>query len=375
MLGSWARVLFLSFNLAEAGAMSHENVDDVVKSRSFSWLRIVGAVGVAMIVVVPTLFVLEKNGVLDTRQNLAVAQGGSGRHGASQFDLSNVTVPKEEIHSGGPRKDGIPAISQPRVIAAKDASYLAPEDRVIGVAIGDEARAYPIGILNYHEIVNDKLSGKPIAVTYCPLCDSAAVFDRYTPRGEREFGVSGLLYNSNVLMYDRDDKAESLWSQLKTEAIAGVQVRNRLKSLPLELTTWGEWQSRHADTTVLSDVTGHGRDYSRSPYGNYFQTSNLMFPVTPSSDRLPNKEKVLGVWSGGKMRAYPRSSFSEQQQRVEDELDGKRLVIEFNPATESLRVVEADEGVEWLYSLWFSWYAMHPESEVYEAESILPNSE
>ena len=340
--------------------MSHEK-----PVRSFSLWRIAGAVGVAMLVVLPTVFLLEKNGVLDTRQNRAAAQEGSGRRRISPFDLSNATVPKGEIHSGGPPKDGIPALSKPRLITAGAATYLKPADRVIGVAIGGEARAYPIRVLNYHEIVNDKIGGKPIAVTYCPLCDSAAVFDRNTPGGLREFGVSGLLYNSNVLMYDRDAKTESLWSQLRTEAIAGVQVRNRLKLLPLEFTTWSDWQSRHPATTVLSPETGHQRDYSRSPYDSYFSTPQLMFPVEPSSDRLPAKEKVLGVLVGGKTRAYPRSVFRAEQLRIEGELAGKRFVVEYNAEADSLRVVKADEGVSWVYSLWFSWYAMHSETEVF----------
>ena len=320
-----------------------------------------------MMVILPIVFLFEKKDFLDSKPNFAAVQGGSARRAASPFDFSNATVPKEEIRSGGPPKDGIPALSKPKLIAAQAASYLAPEDRVIGVVMGGEARAFPLRILNFHEIVNDRLGDQPIAVTYCPLCDSAAVFDRNTPRGLREFGVSGLLYNSNVLMYDRDDEAESLWSQLKTEAIAGVQVRSRLKLLPVELTTWSDWQSRHPTTTVLSNETGHGRDYSHSPYSGYFQTPRLMFPVTPTSDRLPAKEKILGVQSGGKTRAYPRSAFSEQRQRVEDQLDGKRIVVEFNSEADSLRVVDADEGVEWLYSLWFSWYAMHPETEIFEA--------
>ena len=277
--------------------MSHEKT-----VRSFSLWRIAAALGVAMLVVVPAVFLFEKGGLLDTRPNAVQAQSGSGRRAASPFDLSKATVPVEEIHSGGPPKDGIPALSKPRLIAAKAATYLAAGDRVIGVAIEGEARAYPIRILNYHEIVNDVLSGKPIAVTYCPLCDSAAVFDRETPRGLREFGVSGLLYNSNVLMYDRDEKAESLWSQLQTEAVAGVQVHNRLKLLPLELTTWSDWQSRHPAATVLSPETGHQRDYSRSPYDSYFSTPQLMFPVEPSSNRLPTKEKVLGR-AGGRQGA------------------------------------------------------------------------
>ena len=185
----------------------------------------------------------------------------------------------------------------------------------------------------------------------------------------REFGVSGLLYNSNVLMYDRDDEAESLWSQLTSVSVAGEQVGERLSALPLELTTWGEWKSRYPSTTVMSDTTGYKKDYARNPYGNYFSSSQLMFPVDVHSDRLPTKARVLGVRTGEAARAYPRSSFSADRPRVEDELDGKRIVIEFSPMSESLRVVEADTDIEWMYSLWFSWYALHPETDVFQAAS------
>lgn len=137
------------------------------------------------------------------------------------FDLRNAIIPKNEIRSGGPPKDGIPALTNPAVIRAQDAAYLNAADRVAGVAIGEEARAYPLKILNYHEVVNDKLGGVPIAVTYCPLCDSVVVFDRRTEAGVREFGVSGLLYNSNVLMYDRSGRPESLWSKSRPKVYPG----------------------------------------------------------------------------------------------------------------------------------------------------------
>jgi len=282
----------------------------------------------------------------------------------STFDLSNATVPREEIHSGGPPKDGIPALTDPKFITADQVNYLQPADRVIGVVIDAEARAYPLRILNYHEIVNDTLAETPIAVTYCPLCDSAAVFDRRTPLGEREFGVSGLLYNSNVLMYDRKGQPESLWSQVKTQGISGAGADKSLKALPLELTTWKAWSKRHPDTKVLSPETGHSRNYRRSPYGNYFRTPQLMFPVKPTSDRLPAKTPVLGVWTGNETRAYPISLFNTQRTRIEDQIDGKKLVLEFDPDANSVRVVEAEDGLSWLYSFWFAWYALHPDTEV-----------
>lgn len=285
------------------------------------------------------------------------------------FDLSNVSIPAAEIRPGGPPKDGIPALTNPRFVSAGEARYLRPTDRVIGVVVGEEARAYPLRILNYHEIVNDRVSEQPLVVTYCPLCDSAAVFDRKTPLGEREFGVSGLLYNSNVLMYDRGGRPEGLWSQVKSEGVSGPAVEKSLQPLPLELTTWQQWQRRHPGTKVLSVRTGHNRDYSRSPYGDYLDSIRLIFPVNPQSDRLPTKERVLGVWTDAGARAYPESVFSRQRTRVEDELDGKTFVVQFDPESRSLRVEKAEEGVNWMYSLWFAWYAFYPETTVFEPHS------
>jgi hypothetical protein len=245
------------------------------------------------------------------------------------------------------------------------ADYLGQDDRVIGVARGQEARAYPLKILDYHEIVNDRVNDEPVAVTYCPLCDSAAVFDRRTPLGEREFGVSGLLYNSNVLMYDRSGQAESLWSQIKAEGVSGPGAQSKLKALPVELTTWGDWRLRNPHAVVLSPQTGHSRDYRRDPYVGYFQRPGLMFPAQPTSDRLPTKERVLGVWTGTAARAYPISAFGRDPVRVVDKVGGKQVVIEFIPVAQSIRVADADEGVEWMYSLWFAWYAFHPNTEIY----------
>lgn len=293
-----------------------------------------------------------------------LAQVGPRLSQRGGFDLSGLTIPPGEIHAGGPPKDGIPALSNPRMVDADGAGHLRPQDRVIGVVVGEEARAYPLNVLNYHEIVNDRVGELPLAITYCPLCDSAAAFDRRTPVGEREFGVSGLLYNSNVLMYDRGGRSESLWSQIKTEGISGPAASKFLKPLPLELTTWQDWSFRYPQTKVLSRDTGHPRDYTRNPYASYFERPQLMFPARPTSDRLPAKARVLGVWTQGAARAYPESAFGAARRRVEDQIAGKMLVIEYNPQARSLRVASADGGVYWLYSFWFAWYAFHPETDV-----------
>jgi len=295
-----------------------------------------------------------------------LAQIGAQRPRGSDFDLSEATVPARNFKRGGPPKDGIPAITNPALIPANQVNYLQADDRLIGVLVGNEARAYPLKILNYHEIVNDRIDDSPFAVTYCPLCDSAAVFDRRTPLGVKEFGVSGLLYNSNVLMFDRGGKPESLWSQIMTEGVSGPTARNKLKALPLELTTWQDWRDRYPNTKVLSAQTGHARDYGRNPYAGYFQQPGLMFPVQPTSDLLPTKSRVLGVWTKQSARAYPESAFSAERTRIEETIDGKKVVIQFNPESKSLRVVESDEDIQWMYSLWFAWYAFNPETTIFE---------
>jgi len=290
--------------------------------------------------------------------------------GAPAFDLRQTAVPRQEIRGGGPPKDGIPAITDPAMIEAQRARYLRPDDRVIGMVLRNErneqeARAYPIKILTQHEIVNDRIGDTPIGVTYCPLCDSVAAFDRRTPLGEREFGVSGLLYNSNVLMYDRGGRPESLWSQMAARGVSGPGIRASLEPLPVELTTWEDWRSRHPKTLVMSERTGHARRYDRNPYARYFAGPQLMFPVRPRSDALPAKSRVLGVWTEDSARAYPLSAFGRTERTLTQELDGRRFTLHFDPEARSLRVVKADEGIDWMYSFWFAWYAFRPETEVF----------
>ena len=237
-----------------------------------------------------------------------------------------------------------------------------------GVVIDDQARAYPLKILNHHEIVNDKLGDVPIAVTYCPLCDSVAVFDRRVGERTVEFGVSGLLYNSNVLMYDRGGQPESLWSQVGAMGVSGPAARQTLKTLPVELTTWRDWQARYPKTTVLSDQTGHRRNYQVNPYQRYFAGRNLMFPARPISNRLPMKSLVLGVWADGKARAYPLSAFGSDGQTLEQQLDGKRFTLVYDEQEKTLRVASADEGIQWMYAFWFAWHAFRPQTEVFSTQ-------
>ena len=187
----------------------------------------------------------------------AVTTSGQSLNG---FDLSNASLPVSQILSGGPPRDGIPAIDRPRFIAARQAAFLGDDDRVLGVYHKGIARAYPIRILNWHEIVNDQFAGEAVVVSFCPLCGTGTAFSTLHGKA-KTFGVSGLLYNSDLLLYDRE--TESLWSQIAATAISGPLRGEGLTLLPVAHTTWADWRKRYPDTTVLSTDTGYSRDYQR----------------------------------------------------------------------------------------------------------------
>lgn len=293
-----------------------------------------------------------------------------------RYPLDEATVPRELFSVGNPRKDAIPTLSDPAVIAASQATRMRPDDRVIGIEIDGIARAYPLKILDWHEAVNDRLGTVPLAVTYCPLCDSAVVFDRRTPgrEDELEFGVSGLLYNSNVVFYNRTRiEKESLWSQMGRAAVLGPRVNDELQVLPLELTTWADWLSRHPQSDVLSEETGTGQDYNAgSPYAEYLagEFPLPMFTVEPfpSGQRLGHLERVLGLWKDGAAQAVPVSRFQASTSPTEFDVDlaGSTVTCVYDPASLSVRVVKADNEVRWMYAAWFAWYAFQPATELFE---------
>lgn len=286
------------------------------------------------------------------------------------YDLSNNTIPIVEIIPTGIRQGGIPAINSPQYIDANDEEAAINQDshRVIGVTVNGEARAYPLRILNHHEIVNTEIGDQKYAVTYCPLCDSAAVFDRKTDLGEMQFGVSGMLYNSNVLMYNvktEEQPIRYLWPQVKAKGTGGKAANYQLDAMPVELTTWGEWKKQHPDTKVLTS----DEPYLRNPYDDYFKEEKLKRLVRPLNPALKPKTPILGVWSEKTYRAYQVKPFGENKNRLEDTIEGKKIVLEYIAESNSLRVVEADEGLDWLYSFWFAWAAMNPQTELYESEA------
>ncbi len=284
------------------------------------------------------------------------------------FDLSNSSIPVEEIKDGGPPKDGIPSIDKPVFVQGKKGS-LENDARILGVYHNGIAKAYPIAIMNYHEIVNDDFTTDPVVVTYCPLCGSGVAFDAKVEGNRKTFGVSGLLYNSDVLLYDRE--TETLWSQILNEAVAGPLLGKNLKKLPTMNTTWEKWFDRHPETLVLSEKTGFNRDYDRNPYPGYVQSRKLYFQVENEDDRYHPKEMVLGLEINGSYKAYPFSELSKVGGgKIKDKFENKNLIIEFNQESYSAEIYDADtkEILPTIANFWFAWYAFHPETEVFQTK-------
>lgn len=300
----------------------------------------------------------------DNRDRSRSSQAVHLRH----FNLDGLKVDPEQILSGGPPKDGIPALTNPTTTPVVRAGFLRPDDRVVGVSVGGHSRAYPIRVLNWHEVINDKLGDVPIAVVYCPLCDSVSVLDRRITKDKTvEFGISGVLLNSNVLLYDRTDQA--LWSQAGLEAISGPHVGTSPKHLPWEILSFSEWRESHPESTVVTLKTGHRRNYAVNPYADYFSTERLMFPVARQDDRLPAKTRVVGIRSGDTTRAYPLKALAKAvDHRIEDKLDGTTIVIEADQAGQMVRIVETPQDAQVLHTFWFAWAAFHPDSDVYNPD-------
>jgi hypothetical protein len=320
-------------------------------------------------------------------------------------------IPESQLVSGGPGLDGIPALSNPAVVSVREAdSFLAPADLVLGVVAGGEARAYPHQIFWWHEIVNDVLGGVPLVVSYCPLTGSGLVYDPVIDGQLLDFGVSGLLFDNNLVLFDR--ATESLWSQMRIQSICGSFSGTTPTLLPVVQSTWEAWKALYPDTSVVSFATGFSRNYTQYPYGNYDRIGNnsLLFPQSVIDDRRPLKELVLGITEGQVSRAYPYGTlgpraavndfvgrravlvlFDEGAQMAlafDRDVEGQRLSFDIagEPADFPFRVRDRESGSLWdltgvaregplvgarleplvAYSaMWFSWAAFQSGTELY----------
>ncbi|MFQ5475799.1 MAG: DUF3179 domain-containing protein [Nitrosopumilus sp.] len=311
------------------------------------------------------------------------------------------SIPLDKIKGGGPPKDGIPSIDHPVFADVSGSHFVSDSDTVIGLEINGEAKAYPIFILVWHEIVNDKVGGIPVSVTYCPLCYTNQVFERIIDGQEVEFGTSGKLYNSNLLMYDR--LTESYWSQALGMAVKGELTGYQLNLIPFDVITWGDWKALHPDTMVLTTDTGYIRSYATDPYGNYYTEPRIMFPVEHSDDRMHPKEIIIGFNQNNTYKAYKQNDI-ESNVIINDSI-GKIPVMLVSLFSENSRVYDrtindtvlefvyvdgkifdTQTNSEWNYDglsisgefageqlermpiepgFWFEWVAFHPETLVY----------
>lgn len=312
-------------------------------------------------------------------------------------------VPTDQIVSGGPPPDGIPSIDDPKFVNPNQANFLSDSDMVIGLNHNGIARAYPLLILVWHEIVNDVVGGTPVAVTYCPLCFTTQAFVREIDGRVVEFGTSGKLYNSNLVMYDRWTK--SLWSQAWGVAIEGNLSGYRLKRIAIDVMPWGTWKALYPSTLVLSEETGYSRPYGTDPYGTYYTTPGLYFPVNHEDNRLPQKTIVLGLTLNGSSEAYQLTSFNKTG-ILSNSLGNQSVVLfsisgglarAFNPVVEGRtlhfryfggKFIDDETSSVWSYdgvavsgplqghslhrlvtetAFWFAWSAFFPNTSIYGA--------
>ncbi|HSI97117.1 MAG TPA: DUF3179 domain-containing protein [Gaiellaceae bacterium] len=308
---------------------------------------------------------------------------GSPPPDAAQWDtdFTKHSVPLDEFQSGGPPKDGIPAIDEPRYFHVKDVDFLEDREPVILVSVDGVTHAYPIQILMWHEIVNARLGDVLVAVTFCPLCNTAIAFDRRVDGRMLDFGTTGKLRDSDLVMYDR--QTESWWQQFSGEAVVGELTGAKLRQLPARIVSWSEFRREHPDGLVLSRDTGFSREYGANPYAGYdrIDSSPLFATRNSDDDRLPPKERVVYVEVGDRAVAVPFSSLAKRR-TVEIETDAGTLVVRWRPGIASAlddviiasgkdvgtsSVALAGDPVPFHEPFWFTVAAFRPDIEIVDS--------
>ena len=234
-------------------------------------------------------------------------------------------IPSDEVQDGGPGKDGIPSVDNPQFDNVADITFLDDNDLVSGVVHDGVAKAYPHPILDWHEIVNDNLADINYALTYCPLTGTGIAWDRNVNGVTTTFGVSGKLYNTNLLPYDR--ATDSYWSQIRLDCVNGENIGTKIATFPVIETTWATWKSAYPNSSVMNTSTGFSRDYNDYPYGDYRTNHDrILFAVNPMDNRLPAKERALLVISENTNKVYSIELF-DGGRVIEDNIDGVDIVI------------------------------------------------
>jgi len=265
-------------------------------------------------------------------------------------------VPFDSIMQACPARDCIPSIDQPLFVPAESVDYLQDDELLLVLTHNDITRAYPTRILDVHEIVNDMFGSEPVAVTYCPLCGSGLAFDRRNGGQVLEFGVSSLLHNSDLIMYDR--QTESLWQQITGASFAGKSRGSQLKSLPLAVVEWKSWSEQNPDAEVLTVANIKSAGYVKNAYGDYATSDKLYMPVSATDARLHPKRVIYAMEIGEQAFAID-SEWLKKQGKWSSDFNGQALVVTYDNA--GLVSASLDGNAVTITRMyWFAWYSFHP---------------
>ena len=259
---------------------------------------------------------------------LLAACGGGGGGGGPEVTAAGGPlwlIPTADIADGGPGQGGIPALQNPRFEPAATITTVEPQDLVIVLRDGAEVKAYPHDIMDYHEIVNDGPADNPFSMSYCPLTGSALAWKGKAADADPTYGVSGFLYNSNLLLYDRE--GGSVWSQLLELAVFGPRQGDRPENIRLFETTFATLKNMYPDALVLSRDTGHIRGYDDYPYGDYKTEPQLLFRVSRQDNRMLAKQRVIGIHEDSKSRVYQLGAFGALTQTINDQFNNQSIVV------------------------------------------------
>ncbi len=273
------------------------------------------------------------------------------------FGQDGMDVEIETVFQGCSHRDCIPSIDRPVFLPAGQVDFLDPDDLVLSVSHSGETRAYPTRILDRHEIVNDRFGETPLAVTYCPLCGSGLAFVRIVAGSESEFGVSGLLHNNDLIMYDRN--TESIWQQITGRALAGPRRGDVLDAVPVSMHSWADWLESHPGAAVLAPPAGP-EGYVKNVYGDYASSDRLLFPVSVQDARLHAKKVIYGIELDGRAIAV-ESDWLLEQGNWEHEAGGRAIRLQVDLAGGVYGAVDG-EPIPVHRMFWFAWYSFHPDT-------------
>ncbi|OVE81250.1 hypothetical protein BVY03_04290, partial [bacterium K02(2017)] len=282
--------------------------------------------------------------------------------------LNDSLIPKKEITNSGPPRDGIPVLSNPVFINSNQAKYLSDGDEILGISLNGIAKAYPVGILNLHEIVNDVIDKKPIMITFCPLCGTGSVFESKIKTLVYEYKVSGLMHNSDSLLYDKQTK--SLWSQHKMNAVAGKMKNTTLKPIKSIHTTWGQWKVKHPQTRVLAKASKVLFDKDKNSYALQGQEKLSLKPYYLLDDSYPLKEWTIGLKVGDKIKLYPYSKLAKDKKKsstlITDKIKNKIFSLHVNLDSRRIKILDSHgKHVSAFAGYWFAVRKIYPDADIY----------